>query len=76
MNINTIIKKLTAAGLKYKEVQLYNPEKRGIMVYHDYNGPYPTKEAMDSHKAVTAIANKYKVYSEPRGYYTATLIIV
>lgn len=76
MSINTIIKKLTAAGLEYKEVQIYNPEKKGIMVYHDYSGIYPTEEAFRAHEKATAIARKYKAYSEPRGHYTATLIIV
>lgn len=70
---------LKKAGLDYRHVTLMFGEfgentRPGIMVAHDYEGPYPTDEARALHHKALAIAAKYGCRAEARGYYTATLI--
>lgn len=74
--ISKIKNALKRAGLHFKAVQLINPDRRGLMIYHDYSGYYPTREAIAAHTAAERIAAKYNAHSEERGHYTATLIII
>lgn len=77
MNIAALYNKLLKSGYEAKKVNLWSndgKERFGIMVKHDYCGPYPTKEALETHVAVANIARHAGFDAEKRGYYTATLI--
>lgn len=77
MNIVTLYNKLLKNGYEAKKVNLLSKdgkERLGIMVKHDYNGPYPTKDALDIHTAVASIARRAGFNADKRGYCTATLI--
>lgn len=77
MNTEKLVKALVKAGLtEYKAVNIYNGDdaRLGILVLHDYEGPYPTSESRKKHWAAGAIAEKHGLRYEPRGHYTATLI--
>ena len=56
---NKIIKALERAGLMENKVCKLSNGKTGIMVSHDYNGPYPTNEAYKKHYTAEKIANRY-----------------
>lgn len=74
-----IINALEKAGLhEYKSVSISGNEnsRRGIMVLHDYDGPYPTRESYEKHYAVEKIATRNGCRSESRGHNTATLIYI
>ena len=77
---SAIEKALRAAGLEYKPVSVWatdstNPEKiPAIMVYHNYEGPYPTSETWDKIYQVRRIAARHRLNYETRGYYSATLL--
>lgn len=75
MKLETIKKKLQAAGLEVTDIVLNikGAEAQGLKVNTDYGGPYPTKETFQKLETVRKIVkNGYKV--EPRGYYTAVFI--
>lgn len=79
MTITALRRKLEAKGLDARLVTLHNIDgtgktSPGIMVYHDYDGPYPTRETFDQHNTATAAADRNGFRSEQRGHYTATLI--
>lgn len=73
-----LLRELTRAGLAFRPVRIANyngmAEAPAVMVNHDYIGMYPTQEARDAARTAARIANKLHLASEPRGYYTATLI--
>lgn len=75
-----IEKALQAAGLEYKPVRLYKTDSSSpetipaIMVYHNYEGPYPTRETHEKIMQAARIADRHKMKHETRGFYTATLI--
>lgn len=77
---SAIEKALRAAGLEYKPVRIYKTDSSSgetipaIMVYHNYEGPYPTRETHEKIMQAARIAARHKLHSETRGYYTATLI--
>ena len=75
----TIQKQLDKIGVKYHGVTISNydgsgTDKQGIMVFHDYNGLYPDKNALENHNAVMNIARRAGLKAEQRGHYSATLI--
>lgn len=75
MKLETVKKKLQAAGLEVADIVLNikGTEVQGLKVNTDYSGPYPTKETFQKLEAVRKVAKKgYKI--EPRGYYTAVFI--
>lgn len=79
MTITTLRRRLEAKGLDARLITLHNVDGSGktapgIMVYHDYNGPYPTRETFDAHNAAVAAATRNGFRSEQRGHYSATLI--
>lgn len=73
---------LQRAGLEYNPVRIYKTDSRSpetvpaIMVYHDYNGPYPTQESRGRMHQAERIADRHHLRHETRGYYTATLILL
>lgn len=71
-----IIKALEKAGLNSYKLYTLPDGKTGIMVNHDYIGPYPTAEALKNHTTAGKIAIKYNCRYEARGYKSATLIII
>lgn len=77
---SAIEKALRAAGLEYKPVRIYKTDSSSgetipaIMVYHNYEGPYPTRETWLKIYDVKRIAARHHLRRETRGYYTATLI--
>jgi len=75
MSAKIAMKQLKKLGLNARPITL-TEGREGIMVEHDYTGLYPDLPAMLAHDAATAWAIKRGLYSEERGYYTATLIIL
>lgn len=76
MNIQNQLDKI---GVKYNGVTITNysgsgEDTAGIMVFHEYNGLYPDKNALEKHNAVMNIAGRAGLHAEQRGYYNATLI--
>ena len=71
-----IIKALEKAGLNSYKLYTLTDGNTGIMVNHDYIGPYPTAEALKNHTTAGKIAIKYNCRYEARGYKSATLIII
>ena len=74
MKLETIKKKLQAAGLEVADIALNikGAEVQGLEVNTDYSGLYPTKETFQKLETVKKNVKGYKV--EPRGYYTAVFI--
>ena len=73
MDIIKLAERLNRAGLHPERIKLTG-DRDAIRIVHDYNGPYPTKEAIDTHWKARDIANKAGYIADPRGYYTATYI--
>ena len=81
MKIETLLKRLKAAGLDAELIQLYGAGGSaagnvitGICVNHNYSGYYPTREALAAHETASNAAYKAGYHAEPRGCYTATYI--
>lgn len=45
-----------------------------LIAYHDYMGPYPSREALDALGTVARICSRYSVRCDVRGYYQATYV--
>ena len=71
---------LTRKGFLARKVTVYNcfeecgTDVPGIMVSHNYNGPYPSAETWTTFYSVKKLASAAGFHCEERGYYTATLI--
>ena len=79
MSINTLCNGLRKKGLDAQIITVHNyhgsgHDAPGIMVYHDYDGPYPSRDALNSCDIATAYATRHGYSAEQRGHYTATLI--
>lgn len=79
MTINQLCKNLQKKGLDARPRTIYNlsdgrSEAPAIMVYHDYNGPYPTEEAYNAAYTAREYARKHNFYAETRGMCTGTII--
>ncbi len=74
MKQDRIIKALTAAGLADVSPVKLTEDRRGLMVHHDYSGPYPTAEALHLAQAARRVADRFGLRSEARGHKSATLI--
>ena len=79
MSINTICNNLRKRGLDAQVITVHNHNGSGhdapwIMVYHDYDGPYPSRDALQASDIATAYATRHGYSAEQRGHYTATLI--
>ena len=80
MNINQLYKGLIKRGLNARMVTLYNRdgiegEQPAIMVDHDYTGYYPSRDALNAHETACNFARRHGYKTEPRGCYSATLIL-
>lgn len=73
MTIKNLTKNLQSKGYDVRPVTM-GDGRPAVMVSHDYDGPYPTRETWRIHEALTAYATRNSFKSEGRGYYTATLI--
>lgn len=79
MSINTICNNLRKKGLDAQIITIHNyhgsgHDAPGIMVYHNYDGPYPSRDALHACDIAEAYARRHGYNSEQRGHYTATLI--
>lgn len=79
MTIEKLRKSLLKKGFDARPITLHNINGTGetapaIMVYHDYEGPYPTRATFDAHNAAAAAASRNGFKYEQRGHYSATLI--
>lgn len=45
-----------------------------LIAYHDYKGPYSSREALDALGTVARICSRYSVRCDVRGYYQATYV--
>lgn len=75
MSTKYAIKQLKKLGLTARPVTM-TEGREGIIVEHGYTGPYPDLTAMLAHNAATGWALKQGLYSEQRGHYTGTLIVL
>ena len=79
MSINTLCNGLRKKGLDARIVTVHNyngsgHDAPGIMVYHDYDGLYPSRDALHACDIAEAYATRNGYNAEHRGHYTATLI--
>lgn len=79
MSIAALYNKLKKQGYNVERVTVYNvggsgKDADGIMASHGYNGPYPTRDALEAHTAISNIARRAGFTAEGRGHYTGTLI--
>lgn len=74
--LDRLEKRINAAGITTR--RNYINTERGpvpvLIAYHDYSGPYPTREALGKLDTVRRICARYNVRRELRGYYQATYI--
>lgn len=73
MDIKKLAARLRRAGLHPEFIKLTG-DRDAIRIAHDYEGPYPTQEAVETHWTARSIAGKAGYRADPRGYYTATYI--
>lgn len=72
-----LLRRLSAAGITDCEpvkLQFADRIVPAVVVHHDYDGIYPTFDALNVHRAVLKIADKLGLKAEARGCYTATMI--
>lgn len=79
MTLKNLCRNLKKKGLDAQEVMLCNFNDaadtfRAVMVYHDYEGLYPTDEARKDYHTAMNYARKNGFHAEERGYCQATLI--
>lgn len=79
MSITALYNKLMKQGYDVKRITVYNvngsgKDVDGIMARHDYSGLYPTRDALETHTAISNIARRGGFTANNRGHYTATLI--
>ena len=83
IRVYKLLGQIKAAGLKAKICRISNYAESedeevhdipGIMVEHDYYGPYPYDEIWKSYYYVKRLARAAGYQSEERGYFTGTLI--
>ena len=73
--MRSIAKWLTVNGFAFKQVTV--GAKRGLMVDTNYSGMYPKMKTFDDHDMIRKRVSRYykSLTTEPRGYYTAILIM-
>lgn len=74
MKQDRITAALTAAGLLDVQPVKLTGDRRGLLVRHDYIGPYPTADALRLADAARRVADRFGLRSEERGHKSATLI--
>lgn len=79
MSITALYNKLMKQGYDVKRITVYNvngsgKDADGIIARHDYSGLYPTRDALETHTAISNIARRGGFTANNRGHYTATLI--
>lgn len=76
MKLETLKKKLVAAGLDVSDIELNFSDgiRQGLRVDHDYSGLYPGAETFKAHGLADQAARKAGFTAETRGHYTATFI--
>ena len=79
MTLNKLYNKLVKAGYNVETGTLYNIGGTGenaemIIVNHDYSGPYPTREALNTAENARNLAIKNNFHYQHRGNYQATFI--
>ena len=79
MSITALYNKLTKQGYDVKRITVYNvsgsgKDAEGIIARHDYTGPYPTRDALETHAAISNVARRAGFTADQRGHYAATLV--
>lgn len=79
MSIAALYNKLMKQGYNVERITVYNvngsgKDAEGIIARHDYSGLYPTRDALETHAAISNIARRAGFAADKRGHYTATLI--
>ena len=69
MSEKNLMKALQRAGITDCKIV-----SSGVLVFHDYCGPYPTRAAIEGHNKACKVAIRNKLRFEQRGHYSATLI--
>ena len=73
--MKSIAKWLTQRGFAFRQVVVGS--KKGLMVDTNYDGMYPKAKTFDDHDMIRKRVSRYhkSLVTEPRGYYTAILIM-
>lgn len=79
MTIKRLCEKMREEGLDARLTELWDPSTAtstapAILVYHDYEGPYPGRAQFDAHDHADRLARKYGYAAEQRGHYGATWV--
>ena len=77
IKFETLKKKLAAADLNFDDVSYIDEHGtliNALMVNHDYEGYYPTRDALTAHNTAANIAHKAGYKATSRGNYNGTLI--
>ena len=77
MTLQALKRKIEKAGHETRETRIRTKdgiEKEAFFVIHDYDGLYPSSEALNTCDYAIFTAKKAGFHAEPRGYKTATLI--
>ena len=77
--LDRLEKRINAAGITTRRATIYrstaDPDPVPVLVaVHDYEGPYPTRDALEKLDTVRRICARYRVRSEVRGYSQAPYI--
>lgn len=77
--LDRLERRLNAAGIPTKRAALYNvsgdPGPVPVLIaLHDYEGPRPTREALNAADTVRRICSRYNVRADMRGHKQATYI--
>lgn len=74
--MKNLINWLLNNNYSFKTVIMTGKEsKKAIMIDTDYTGAYPSQETYAKHDAIKKRIKRLNLTAEPRGFYTALLVI-
>lgn len=75
--LDKIQRRLTRAGIDTRRDYIITPNGRKpiLMAYHDYTGPYPSKDTWQKISTVEKACKSFPVSIQLRGYYQASYIM-
>ena len=73
--MKSIVKWLEGEGLNYSYFDFKDYNYQGVMVDTEYEGPYPSKETMQTIRKIEKKVDRSRNYlCETRGFYSGVLI--
>lgn len=73
IKFETLYNGLKSAGYNVEKT-VFTDGRPVVIVKHNYEGPYPSKKALETGAAVFKYATRRGYRAEARGYHTATFI--